>query len=263
MQEYTQVQPKKCKGLKIFEYHENILDDIQIIKKHIDNHEAVIIKNFIDKTLLLDIKKYLFNIGINSLPSYHSLDKKIPDHHLILKHHPDSYIDNFTHKFYFYPWNQNIFDFFNIFSKVFELKNLISDLPKDKYFSSTPIESDFVLRCVFHHYPLGGGYITKHADTIGVHQKVTSILALTTKGEDFHNGGLYVIDINNEKVYVDKYLQTGNVLFFNPEIEHGVDEIDDNSKEDGFFDINGRWIMIAATIKSAKNTKAKTAIELK
>ncbi|MBE0515332.1 hypothetical protein [Sulfurimonas sp.] len=69
------------------------------------------------------------------------------------------------------------------------------------------------------------------------------------------------MDINNEKIYIDDYLKSGSVLFFNPEIIHGVDEIEGLS-EGGFFDSSGRWIMLGATIKTAKNTFAKTAIEI-
>jgi len=257
----TRVEPKKCNGLKLFEYNEDIFNQIDEIKQAIANNKAVIVKNVISKTILLDIKKYLFNVGINSMPSYHALDKKIQDHHLILNNHPDSYVESYVHKFYFYPWNQNIFDFFNIFKVVFQIKNLITNLPKNEFFSNTPIDDDFVLRCVFHQYPLGGGYIAQHADTVGVHQAVTAITALSDKGIDFSLGGLYVIDQDGNKVFIDDKLKSGNVLFFNPEIAHGVDDIQGKTKG-GFFDINGRWIMIASTIKTMKNKNAKIAIQL-
>lgn len=257
----TKVEPKKCNGLKLFKFDDNIFNRIDEIKMAINNNEAVIITNVVQKEILINIKKYLFNVGINSLPSYHALDKKIPDHHLILNNHPDSYVESYAHKFYFYPWNQNIFDFFNIFKPVFELKNLISNLPRDKFFTSNPIQDDFVIRCLFHHYPLGGGYIAKHADTVGMHQAVTAIVALSNKGCDFQTGGLYVVDNKKQKIFIDDELKMGNVLFFNPEIEHGVDDIQGET-DGGFFDINGRWIMIAATIKTMKNIHAKRAIQL-
>jgi hypothetical protein len=257
----TRVEPKQCKGFKVIEYSENILTKIDEIKEAIANNKAVIIKGMYSQKLLKQIRQYLFNLGLNSLPSYHALDHKIPDHHLILQHHPDSYVDSYAHKFYFYPWNQNIFDFFEIFKKMFQIKNLISGLDSDKYLSANPVNDDFVIRCLFHHYPSGGGYIAKHTDTVGVHQSVTSIAALSDKGTDYKEGGLYLIDENDDKIYVDDYLQMGSVVFFNPEMAHGVDEIIGN-KNGGFFDISGRWIMIGATIKTARNKFAKTAIQL-
>lgn len=257
----TRVEQKTCNGLKLFDYNEDIFNQIDNIKKAIANNEAVVVKNVIAKNILLDIKRYLLNVGTNSMPSYHALDKKIQDHHLILNNHPDSYVESYVHKFYFYPWNQNIFDFFNVFKPIFQIKNLITNLDKDEFFINNPLESDFVLRCVFHHYPLGGGYIARHADTVGVHQAVTAITALSDKGVDFSSGGLYIVDKDGNKLFVDDELKMGNVLFFNPEIVHGVDDIQGKTKG-GFFDINGRWIMIAATIKTVKNKHAKTAIQL-
>ena len=259
--ESTRVEPKKCKGLKIIDYSEDIFTQIDIIKEAIANDKAIIITNMYPKPLLNKIKKYLFNIGLSSLPSYHVLDRKIPDHHLILRNHPDSYVDSYAHKFYFYPWNQNIFDFFKIFKEMFQIKNLITGLDANQYFSANPEDDDFVIRCLFHHYPAGGGFIARHSDTVGVHQSVTSIAALSDKGKDFVNGGLYVVDENDKKIYIDDHLKSGSVLFFNPEIIHGVDEIESTS-EGGFFDPSGRWIMLGATIKTAKNTIAKTAIQL-
>lgn len=257
----TRVEPKKFNGLELIDFDKDIFTKIDFIKKCISDNKAVIIKNIIDERKLGEIKNYLFNLGINSLPSYHALNKKVPDHHLILNKHPDSTIESYVHKFYFFPWNQNIFDFFKLFKSVFEIKNLITGLSKDEFFKNNPLDDDFVLRCVFHHYPIGGGMISKHADTVGTHQAVTAIVGLSTKGKDFQNGGLYVIDNKNNKVFIDDNLSIGNVLFFNPEIEHGVDNIEGKS-EGGFFDESGRWIMIAATIKTEKNIKAKIAIQL-
>ncbi|MBE0515333.1 hypothetical protein [Sulfurimonas sp.] len=185
----TRVEPKKCKGLEVIEYNKDIIANIEKIKNAIDNDKAVIIKDMYPKQLLMKIRQYLFNVGLNSLPSYHALDHKIPDHHLILQNHPDSYVDSYAHKFYFYPWNQNVFDFFKIFREMFQIKNLITGLDPDKYLLSNPSSDDFVIRCLFHHYPAGGGYIAKHSDTVGVHQSVTSIAALSDKGSDFIGGG--------------------------------------------------------------------------
>lgn len=257
----TQVEPKKCAGVEFIDFDENIYNKIDFIKECIDSNKAVIVKNVIEEELIGNIRDYLFNVGTNSLPSYHPLKNRIPDHHLILNKHPDSTIESYVHKFYFFPWNQNIFNFFERFKDVFQIKNLITGLNKEEFFKNNPVDDDFVLRCVFHHYPIGGGMIAKHADTIGVHQAVTAIVALSTKGKDFSNGGLYVINENDEKVFIDDHLTTGNVLFFNPEIEHGVDNIEGKS-DGGFFDELGRWIMIAATIKTERNKEAKVAIQL-
>ncbi len=259
--ETTRIEPKKCKGLEVIEYSKDIFSEIENIKIDISNDKAVIIKDMYSKQLLSQIRQYLFNLGLNSFPVYHALNRKIPDHHLILQNHPDSYVDSYAHKFYFYPWNQNIFDFFKIFKEMFQIKNLITGLDADKYSLANPEDDDFVIRCLFHQYPAGGGFIAKHSDTVGVHQSVTSIAALSDKGKDFLSGGLYVINEKDEKVYIDDYLKSGSVLFFNPEIIHGVDEIK-GSSEGGFFDPSGRWIMIGATIKTAKNTRAKTAVQL-
>lgn len=258
---HTQVEPKKCQGVLEIDTLEQFFANQSFYTQKAQQGFAIVLKNRIDKQTIEKIKRYLFNVGAYSLPAYHPLTSRIPDHHLILNHHPDSTITSKVHKFYFYPWNQNMFDFFRLFENIFKVKNILSDLPEDAYYNATAERDDFVLRCVFHHYPPGGGFIARHSDTVGIHQKVTAILTLSSKGEEFHSGGLYVIGSDERKIYVDDMLPAGSVLFFNPEIIHGVDPIDEDRTGD-FMNIQGRWIMIAATIKTARNTEAATAKEL-
>ena len=86
-------------------------------------------------------------------------------------------------------------------------------------------------------------------------------MSLSNKGTDFSKSRLYSIDNDKKKIFFDNELKPRHMLFFNPEIEQGVDDIQ-GKIEDGLFGINGRWIKIAVRIKTVKNKFAKTAIHL-
>lgn len=159
--------------------------NIEKMKINLQNGDAYIVKNFFDNhKLLTEIKKYLQNIGNNSLPAYYPLAKGIPDHHRIVFNDKRSYVQSTVHQYLFHPWNQNVYDFYNLFNEIYELKNQLSSLNKEKWLINNDY-TEFVPRIVFHHYPIGGGYIANHSDPVSEHQLVVPILQLSNKGEKF------------------------------------------------------------------------------
>ena len=51
------------------------------------------------------------------------------------------------------------------------------------------------------------------------------IFTLTFKGQDFDEGGLYLIDKEGNKIDVSEKLTPGSILFFNGSYTHGIDKI--------------------------------------
>ena len=86
------------------------------------------------------------------------------------------------------------------------------------------------------------GYMNCHVDPFYEHQKVIPTLLLSELGKDFESGGFYLMDENDNKVFMDEKLSFGDLTLFNPQIPHGVDLID---KGKNFSEVRGRLMMIA------------------
>lgn len=228
------------------------------IKENITTHrDFYVLREFYPAEDLRRIRQYLHKIGTHSLPKYESLVSGCPDFHRIVNDDPRSSVKSVMHQYVFHAWNDNAFDFFNYFKKIFYLKNQLGGFDKNYCLNNTP-ENDFVARVAFHHYVSGGGYLQCHADPIGSHQFVVPILQLSTKGEDFTSGGFYIINDKDEKVFLDDQAAIGDLLLTHGEVKHGVDFVDSDKKIDWMSDA-GRWMFLGAIIKTPKNLVTSNA----
>ena len=79
------------------------------------------------------------------------------------------------------------------------------------------------------YYPLNIGKLTAHADGHNDLPIIHYMLPFTFKGEDYHEGGLFIKDNSEENVDLDSLVEPGDVIFFDGRREHWVDII--RSKE--------------------------------
>ena len=62
------------------------------------------------------------------------------------------------------------------------------------------------------------------------YQKLAFGCMMTKKGEDFHEGGFYVIDQNDKKIDIEADLDIGDYAVIFCTVVHGVDPIDPQKK---------------------------------
>ena len=228
----------------------------QIIKD-IKNGEVYILRNAFESVVISQLKQYLTGVGRNSLPNYSAIYNNAPNGHLINIWDPRSTVGACFHQFNFYPWNFDIFDLFERTKMIYKLKNVISGKKQEQYMDKFP-EDNFTRRLAFQFYPSGIGGLKKHADPVGEHQLVVPTMNLTTKGIDFSSGGAY-IELSGKKIYTDEIAPPGDVLFFNAQMPHGVDVIDEGKQPD-WYSFNGRWMLLFALNSldpNSMNSKAK------
>ena len=223
--------------------------------------DAYIIKNFYENDLMMKMKEYLHTVGTSSLPSYHPIAPGSFDFHRIVNEYPGSAVKSICHQYLFHNWNQNHFDFFRTFEELFFLKNVLSGFEKNMSLKNRPTD-DFVVRIAFQHYPVGGGYFSEHSDPVGAHQLVVPILQLSTKGEDYKDGGLYLVNEAGHRVPIDDVAQTGDLILFNGEVKHGVVPIDPDDRID-WSNKRGRWMCIISTVKTPSNKTTPEPLQVK
>lgn len=243
--------------------HSRVLNDDNEIKKvreNIEHGDICIARNVFPKPLIRQMIEYLIRIGSGSFPNYRKIDRGCPNFHRINLWDPRAYVQGCFHQFVFFPWNQDVFNLFEITAEVYHMKNLLSGNRRDKFLGIEP-EDGCTSRLAFQFYPRGVGRLNKHSDPVDHHQLSVPTLTMSKKGVDFKEGGAYAERETGEKIYLDDLSEPGDVVYFNAIIPHGVERIDPNSKVD-WLSFEGRWMLLFATNKLSGNSAIRDAADL-
>lgn len=222
--------------------------------------DVYIAKKVFPENLVLEIRNYLTRVGQNSLPNYHPIETGAPNFHRINIWDDRSYVKACFHQFSFFPWNQDIFNLFDLSWDVFRIKNMITGLNKNKFLGKTP-EEGCVARLSFQFYPKGLGGMNKHCDPVDHHQIAVPMLVMSKKGKDFIDGGGFAEREDKSKMDIDSACDIGDIVYFNAQIPHGVDVVDPEAKS-LWLDFEGRWILLFAINKLATNREISNAVDL-
>ena len=142
---------------------------------------------------------------------------------------------------------------------MIRLRNYMSDMKFD--FGENPNMDKFWNASRIHHYPSGGGFMSRHHDSyfpkVMNDKKIPFlqlILLLSKKGEDFSSGGGYIIPRGERSELInleDKY-NFGDIIVFDGTIEHGVETIDSHLIPD-YNSINGRLSFLVGLYEVQKS----------
>ena len=233
---------------------------IEAVRDKIKKGDVFIARHIFPQSLVEKIREYLMGIGKNSLPNYHPIEIGCPNFHRVNYWDERSYVKGCFHQFSFFPWNQDVFNLFELSKSVYHMKNLLSHNPKDRFLGSVP-EDGCASRLSFQFYPKGLGGMNKHQDPVDHHQLTAPSLVMSKKSRDFLNGGLYVETKSGKKVYLDDAADIGDVLYFNAQTPHGVERIDEGSASD-WTSFQGRWTLLFATNKLGADTSIADSVDL-
>jgi hypothetical protein len=241
----------------------DLLADLQELERltiSLKKGTVIVLKEYSKSDLIQKIQTYLMSIGRGSLANYQSIEEGCSNFHRINRTDERSYVKGCFHQFVFFPWNQDLFDFFDIFGNVYRLRNRLSSLNENEFLGRKP-DQDCIARLAFQFYPKGMGNLNRHSDPVDYHQLTVPILLMSKKGIDFHKGGLFVEDPKGEKIFLDEVGDPGDVIFFNANMVHGVDLIDPDEKTD-WLEFQGRWMLLFAVNRLNSNQKIGNAQDL-
>jgi hypothetical protein len=238
----------------------NSLEVAQETRTRIQNGGIGIVKHFITRPLAEDIRNYLITIGKSSLPTYQPIEVGRPNFHRLNIDDERSHVRGCFHQFVFYPWNQDVFGLFTLFDDLFRLKNTITGNPQRKYIGRLG-EDGVVSRIAFQFYPAGKGFLNRHQDPFGEHQLTVPTVSFSDKFRDFQTGGAFVEDRYGARTHLDDVTEMGDVVFFDAQLVHGVELVDENAKN-SWTDFSGRWTCLIATNKVTTNISVPDARDL-
>jgi hypothetical protein len=249
--------------IEYIENYELLLNDSEYankVKVEITEGAVYIAKKVIPAKKVEEYKNYLRNIGQSSLPNYQPIELGTGNFHRMNRWDERAYVKGCFHQFVFYPWNQDVFNLFEMAKPVFQIKNVLSGNHPNRFMGPNG-EDDCITRLAFQFYPKGLGGLNKHQDPVDHHQLTVPIMTMSKKGTEFKEGGAFVELSNGKKVFVDDVSEPGDVIFFNARMTHGVDIIDPKEKED-WISFEGRWMLLFAINKVAGNNQIANAVDL-
>ena len=169
----------------------------------------------------------------------------------------DSYGNTrFSRYILFCEWNKHNHEFFKLINNLLSFRNEVANIKKVNYLyniKNNLLNKDTmfcdVIRMI--QYPIGGGFLSYHDDsdiTFYPDNMLNMLLPITTRNKEciesnnelqgFDNGGFYYIH-NGDKIDVEEYIDSGDIIFHDTTIGHGVNCID-NDKELDIINLCGR-----------------------
>jgi len=252
-----------ARDVQFFDNHSSILGDRELIaslREQIEQGSVVIVRGAAETDLILRMREYLTGIGRGSLPNYHRIEPGCPNFHRMNRWDPRAYVQGCFHQFVFFPWNQDVFEFFRVFAPVYHLKNQLSGLEAEKFLGPEP-EDGCTARLAFQFYPSGAGGLNLHQDPADYHQLTVPIMVMSQKGTDFHEGGAFVEKEDGSRINLDEICDLGDVVYFNATCRHGVEPIDPQSDSD-WLSFQGRWMLLFAVNRLFDNRSISDSVDL-
>lgn len=217
--------------------------------RRINAPEAFVVKQFYPAKEILEFRNQVFASGFQSDPSWHPLHDDCPDYHRLHDNYPKAHVKQRMHAFYFHGWYSHNRPKFDYFREIFAIKNVLANFSENEFLGNVPSDG-FIARVNVHHYPKGGGYQAEHIDPVGKHAQIQTLIAASKIGRDFQRGGVYGREQEaGERIYLDPYLEPGDLLVISPGIRHGVEFIDPDLDYDWRTN-DGRWMIIPLVVGS-------------
>jgi hypothetical protein len=220
---------------------------------------VLVSRQVLSPELIGRVTSYLAQIGRSSLPNWRPIESGCPNFHRLNWDDERAYVRATFHQFSFFPWNQDVFGFFDKLADTFRLRNRLCGAEAGAFLSGDPAEGA-VARFSAQFYPSGGGYMNGHVDPVGDFQLVVPLLVMSTFGEDFTSGGLWVDLPDGSRLHVDPLVGPGDVIWFHPRRPHGVDTVDPDQALD-WPAFKGRWSAILA-VNGLPGSAARAGVEV-
>ncbi len=242
---FTNVFARNIIKIEYQEYKNRILKNDSELIESLFFGDIYIVKNAYKKKLLEKIRSELHEWGTKTKASYHEIKEGVPNFHRILDKDGKFYVSSKWHGYYFFNFNKDPWNIFNIAEEKYFLNQKIMGFNEKETFNNSP-KDKYVTRVWIVQYPQGGGYIQAHDHSSDVFC-LANIAIMSEKGKDYNNGGIYFIDENANKIFIDDQVEVGDLLVTYKRQVHGVDPVDPNIKTDWKSE-KGRWVMMYGNV---------------
>ena len=215
----------------------------------IDASKVFVVKNLYNAEDTLGLREQAFKEGLLTEPSWHPCFDGVPDYHRLHDNYPGAYVRAKYHAYYHHGFHEKNNKLFDSFKEIFDLMSFFAGFEKNKFLKNIPSQGQ-IARVNIHHYPKGGGYQAEHIDPVSKFALFQTLVAASTKGLDYKEGGLYLRESkDSEPFFLDSFTEVGDAMVFSPGVAHGVDCIDPSDNYNWRTN-SGRWIIMPVIINS-------------
>ena len=225
--------------IEILKYNKKKNHFYKNIQRKLDKNDVVIVKNFLNQKTKNNIFKFLKKSFFSRKDIRKSGEFKYLQKDYKRLDIGDAYINSRVSRFLLYTeWNKKNLKLFNNINKIIDLRNKVINTSKINFeykfkgYDSKNYKFCDMVRMI--QYPTGGGFLASHNDKEYLYPKqMINVLVPFSKKTNkkinlfpkFKTGGLFYIK-NNKKIDIEEYLDIGDLIFHNQNIEHGVSSID-------------------------------------
>lgn len=175
-------------------------------------------------------------------PSFHQMVEGTPDFHRIidLEAGRQYAFHGCKHSAYFYRWNADPLGIWPAITARWRVVKAAMGLAPDAYERFTP-KDGVVDRIQVVRYPPAIGYLEPHADP-HQHQRLFFSCYMSRRGVDFHGGGFYAVDQDDQPRFIEDDIRIGDASIGCATVVHGVAPCDRHKAPD-WNKSDGRWFL--------------------
>lgn len=212
---------------------------IEEISQRVAAGEVFVCKQAFDEEKLRAMTRRVFDRYATEEPQLLPYSWGQKNHWRLDDNPPRSSIKKSLALYFSFMWNDEFPEITKMARMLGQLRNRIAGLPAEFGFHEE--DSHWVIPTI-QHQPKGGGFLDFHSDPLVPDNCVVSLF-LTTRGQDYKEGGLVVKD-GDKEIDLDGYLAAGDLFIFRPDIPHSVAPVDPTANL-RFDSTEGRWRMAA------------------
>ncbi len=204
--------------------------------------DAYILKTTFPKNFFDELKAWVYNYWMSTPSSFHKILEGCPNFHRLID---DEIAKNYAFKSirrscYFFSWNDAPLNMLEIIYSRWRVFKYIGGLSLDEYVRHTP-KDGVVDRFQVAQYPTGGAGLSEtHADPY-LNQRLIMSGYMSKRGEDYEQGGFYVVDKNKITIDMENIIDIGDFGISYATVLHGVAPVDPHKKEVEWNKTSGRW----------------------
>jgi len=216
------------------DFQDSIMSDLSFKTGLQNGSNVAIIKNLLTTAETLRCVRLHQALAIEGDQGWASVRRGCRDNYREIKHNPLSKVDQFCSRSIFFEWNSCIKKITDAVSKITGIKGILEGdgfVEKNDHFFQAAISC----------YPVGGGMMAPHIDPLDTFFGLHVIVNLSTRGDDFIEGGLKVkSNESDDFIDIEKYWRSGDAIVFNASaVLHSVEPIDAAEPSLGF--LRGRY----------------------
>ena len=204
--------------------------------------DVYILRKAFSKEFMISLREKTFAYFRSKPSEFYKMLEGTPDfHRLIDAETGKKYsFQVCKHSAFFYPWNDDPLDIFGEVNKRWRVIKHLMGLEDTAYEKNTP-KDEVVDRIQIAQYPSRIGCLEPHSDPY-LHQRLFFSGYMSKRGEDYQEGGFYLVAEGNKVVEAENDISVGDIGIGYATVYHGVAPCN-RDKEPDWNSMEGRWFL--------------------